>query len=146
LNEINHIIYIFIIITLYKYILYNYTPENERNGSFSGCVNGGAGQRKAQPPKTSVTARFREVWVVVVARRKPNRRKRAVTLIFGGCGWWWWPEEGPTTENERNRSFSGVVDGGGGQRKDQPPKTSSRARFRGWCGVVLGRGRANPRK
>jgi hypothetical protein len=32
LNKINHIIYIFT--TLYKYILYNYTPENERDGSF----------------------------------------------------------------------------------------------------------------
>jgi hypothetical protein len=45
------------------------TPENERNGSFSGRV-GGAGQRKAHPPKTSGMARFRGLWVVVVAKKR----------------------------------------------------------------------------
>ncbi len=120
LNKINHIIYIFI--TQYKYILYNYTPENERNGSFSGCVNGGAGQRKAQPPKTSGYAHFWGLWMVVVARGRTNPRKRAVVLISRVGVGWCWPEEGPTPENEMTARFWEV-----------------------WV-VMVARGKSNPQK
>jgi hypothetical protein len=64
------------------------TPENERDGSFSGIVGGSGCQGEVNLPKTSRLARFRELWVVVVAKEKSTSRKRAVALVFGGCGWW----------------------------------------------------------
>ncbi len=45
-------------------------PENERVGSFSGVVGGGGGQGEVNLPKTSRRARFRGLWVVVVARER----------------------------------------------------------------------------
>ncbi len=42
-----------------------HTPENEHDGSFLGVVDGGGCQGEVNLPKTSVTARFRGLWVVV---------------------------------------------------------------------------------
>jgi hypothetical protein len=78
--------------------------------SMTTHFQGGGGQRKIQPPKTSGYTHFQVVWVVVVARGRPN------------------------TENKQLRSFSGVMGGGGGQKKVQCPKTSVTARFWGGCG------------
>ena len=65
--------------------------ENERSCSFSRGVGGG-GQRNGQRPKTSVTARFRGVWVVVVvrkgggggSRKMVQPPKTSIALVFGG--------------------------------------------------------------
>jgi hypothetical protein len=95
------------------------STKNERDRSFSVCVDGGggkrrvvgsgggqrkvqrpktsgrarfrggAGKRRAQPLKTSGCARFRGVWVVVSAGGRPNPQKRALWLVFGGVGGWW---------------------------------------------------------
>jgi len=94
--------------------------------SFSGCVVDGAGQRKAQPLKTSIYPRFRGLWVVVVARVRSNTQ---VVLVSRVGVEWWWPEEGPTPENE----LLGGMGSGGGQGKTQPLKTSGYACFV-WCG------------
>ena len=105
------------------------TPENKREHSFSAGVGGGGGQRKTQPPKTSMAAHFRCVWVVIEGPTIENKWLHSfsgVWVVVVARG----PEESPTPENEQLLAVA-CFWGGGGQRKAQPPKTSGYTRFWG---------------
>src|SRR6266545_5212925 len=122
------------------------TPKTSSHARCRGWQGGGGSKN----PETSTNARFRD----------GDGRQRVAEpeseQSWGLGGWWqWWrrrAEGGQNPENEQACSLSGLGDGGGSQNPEtsihahfgdggggsrqaeggRTPKTSSRARFRGW--------------
>jgi hypothetical protein len=83
------------------------TIHNPRKRARQLVFGGITSHWQPQPPKTSASARFREVDLSLVTTTTHNSRKRAPRLVFGGMTSLRPPPPPTTPENEPSRSFSG---------------------------------------